>query len=398
MKIIQNLFDKARPMFEKGGKLHSLYYLWEATESFFFLSPKKTVKGSHIRDAADVKRLMSFVVVALLPAIIFGMYNIGLQHYISEGLEPYNIGIIPCFFQGFLVLIPLYIVVFAVGGFWEILFAVVRKHEINEGFIVTTALIPLIVPPTLPLWQLVIATSFGVVLGKEVFGGTGMNIFNPALLVRAFLFFAYPKEISGNSVWVKLGSETFDGFSGATPLSVVADNSANLTGISPVQALTDSGVSFMDMFLGFIPGSIGETSTLMILLGAIVLIVTKVGSWRVMCSVFVGGFLMGLVMNAVAPSESSFLALPAHYHLVMGGFAFGAVFMATDPVSSAQTNTGKYIYGFLIGVFAVIIRTLNPAYPEGMMLSILFFNAFAPLFDYFVIEANKKRRLRYAKS
>ncbi|PID27087.1 MAG: NADH:ubiquinone reductase (Na(+)-transporting) subunit B [Candidatus Cloacimonadota bacterium] len=392
MKFLHNMLEKVKPNFEKGGKYEKLYPLFEMTETFLFSQPIPTKKGAHIRDGVDSKRFMTMVIYALMPAMLFGMYNIGFQHYKSIGAEA---SIFEMFIKGAWSLIPIYIVTFGVGGFWEMLFSVIRKHEINEGLLVTGFLIPLIVPPTIPLWQLAIAVSFGVVIAKEVFGGTGMNIFNPALMARAFLFFAYPKNISGNSVWTVFGDKTIDAYTSATPLSVVVEGSTTTTPV--VDNLLSSGYSFMDMFLGFIPGSVGEVSTLAILLGAAFLIITGVGSWRIMLSIFVGGYLMALLMNGFAPDSSSLLAIPPHYHMVMGGFAFGAVFMATDPISASQTNKGKYIYGFLIGVIAIIIRSLNPAYPEGMMLSILFMNAFAPLIDHYIVAGNKKRRLNYGK-
>ncbi|MBN1968605.1 MAG: NADH:ubiquinone reductase (Na(+)-transporting) subunit B [Candidatus Delongbacteria bacterium] len=392
MKFLHNMLEKVKHDFEKGGKYEKFYPLFEMTETFLFLQPNPTKKGSHIRDAVDSKRFMTMVIIALFPAMIFGMYNIGYQHFQSLGEQG---SLISNFLIGARYLLPLYIVTFAVGGFWEMLFSVIRKHEINEGLLVTGFLVPLIVPPTLPLWQLAIAISFGIVMAKEVFGGTGMNIFNPALMTRAFLFFAYPKQISGDSVWTVFGDKVVDAYTSATPLAVAVQSSTS--GNVVVDSLHQNGYTLSNMFMGFIPGSIGEVSTAAIIFGAFFLILTGVGSWRIILSVFVGGYLMGLLFNITSPDAASMFAIPSHYHLVMGGFAFGAVFMATDPVTAAQTNTGKIIYGLLVGALAILIRSLNPAYPEGMMLAILLMNAFAPFIDYFVVEKNKKRRLSYAK-
>ncbi len=389
MKLfLENIMDKFKPHFEKGGKLERFYPFYDATETFLYRNPVRTTKGAHVRDSFDLKRMMITVFIALMPCTLFGMYNIGYQHYLSIGETPQ---ILFCFIKGFSVLIPLYIVTFVVGLSWEMLFAIVRKHEMSEGFFVTGALIPLIVPPTIPLWQVAIAISFGVVLGKELFGGTGMNIFNPALVTRAFLFFAYPGSISGNSVWVLAGDKLVDSFSMATPLSAGIESTGPV-----VNSINSSGYSFLDMFLGFIPGCIGETSCLAILLGALILLITGVASWRIIPSVFAGAFLMSFLLNFLSPSSASLMSIPPHYHFVMGGFAFGAVFMATDPVTGSRTKLGKYIYGMLIGILAILVRTFNPAYPEGIMLSILFMNIFAPLIDYCIVQANIKRRLKRA--
>lgn len=394
MKIIRNLSDKLAPLFSKSGKLERFYYLFEVIDTFFLTPKDRTNRGPHIRDKIDSKRFMMTVVIAVMPAALVGMYNIGLQYFKSMGV---NAGFWPCMWEGFLVMLPIIIVTYGVGLFWEILFALVRKHEINEGFFVTGILFVLIMPPTIPLWQVAVAITFGVIIGKEVFGGTGMNIFNPALTARAFLFFTYPGKISGDKVWTLLDSakdKLVDGFSGATPLLVA---SGTETGRSAVEAVNNAGFSWQQMFFGFIPGSIGETSTLAILIGAVILVITGVGSWRIMLSVLVGGYGMALIMNwAAGPAISGIFSLPPHYHLVMGGFAFGMVFMATDPVTASGTNTGKWIYGIAIGVMAILIRTVNPAYPEGMMLAILFMNVFAPLIDYYVVQANIRRRLRRA--
>lgn len=388
MKWLSDRFKGVKEQFEEGGKFYNIWPLFDATETFLYRLPVKTREGAHVRDAFDIKRMMMTVVLAIFPTIIFGMYNTGYQHYLSRGMDPQ---IIECFVQGAIVLIPMYLVVFLSGGLWEVLFALVRKHEINEGFFVTGTLIPLIMPPTIPLWMVAAGTSFGVVMGKEVFGGTGMNVFNPALLARAFIFFAYPQAISGDTVWTLLDGKAVDAYTMATPLSAGVSASGDI-----IATLQSHGYTLQNMFLGFIPGSIGETSTLLILLGAFLLIVTGVGSWRIMLSVFAGGAAIAMLFNLVAPSPESLMALPPHYHFVMGGFAFGAVYMATDPVSASNTNTGKYIYGFLIGALAIVVRVMNPAFPEGMMLSILFMNLFAPLIDYGVIRANMRRRMRRA--
>ena len=377
MKAIRNYIDKIKPQFQKGGKFEKFESTFDAFETFLFVPDKVTFKGSHIRDAMDMKRMMIVVVVALIPALLFGMWNVGYQHFLSLGEST---TLWESFWFGFLKVLPIIVVSYVVGLGIEFMFAQIRGHEVNEGYLVTGMLIPLIVPPDIPLWMLAIAVVFAVIIGKEVFGGTGMNILNPALTARAFLFFAYPQDMSGDKVWI---AGKADAYSGATPLG---------------NALTghfDQLPSFNDMFYGFIPGSVGETSTLAILIGAVILLITGIASWRVMFSVFAGGLLMGLIFNWAGANE--YMNLPPYYHLVMGGFAFGAVFMATDPVTAAQTNKGKYIYGILIGMIAVLIRVVNPAYPEGMMLAILLMNVFAPLIDHYVIESNIKRRLKRIK-
>jgi Na+-transporting NADH:ubiquinone oxidoreductase subunit B len=377
MKALRNYLDKIKPQFEKGGKFEKLHSTFDAFETFLFVPDTVTKKGSHIRDAFDMKRTMIVVVLATIPALLFGMWNVGYQHFLSLGE---TVEFWDQFLYGFLKILPIIVVSYVVGLGIEFAFAQSRGHEVNEGYLVSGMLIPLIVPPDIPLWMLAISIVFAVIIGKEVFGGTGMNILNPALTARAFLFFAYPQDMSGDKVWI---SNMADGYSGATPLGdALVGNFENLP-------------SAMDMFYGIIPGSVGETSTLAILLGAIILIATGVGSWRIIVSVFAGGFIMGYIMNLFAVNE--YMELPAYYHFIMGGFAFGAVFMATDPVSASQTNKGKWIYGFLIGVLAVLIRVLNPAYPEGMMLAILFMNVFAPLVDYYIVEANIKKRLKRIK-
>ncbi|HUU99975.1 MAG TPA: NADH:ubiquinone reductase (Na(+)-transporting) subunit B [Bacteroidales bacterium] len=383
MKFLRKKLDKLKPHFSEGGRYAKLRSVFEGFESFMFVPDKVTFKGSHIRDSIDLKRTMTIVLIALIPALLFGSYNTGLQHFRSVGAEA---GIFQAFWFGFLRLLPLIIVSYVVGLGIEFIAAQIRGHEINEGFLVTGMLIPLIMPIDIPLWMLALATAFAVILGKEVFGGTGMNVFNPALLARAFLFFSYPAWMTGDKVWTEglvKGQNIVDGFSGATPLSLCA--AGDTTGLP----------SFMEMFIGTIPGSVGETSTLAILLGAAILIMTGVGSWKIIVSVFAGGLIMGLLLNAF--SANTFMELPFYYHFVMGGFAFGAVFMATDPVSGTQTEKGKWIYGLLIGMVSIIFRILNPAYPEGVMLAILLMNAFAPLIDHFVIQSSIKRRLQRAK-
>jgi len=403
MKFLRDLMDKQKPLFQKGGKLENLYYLFEAGETFLF-SPNHTtgIKGAQIKDAIDLKRMMITVVIAMIPCLLFGMYNTGHQHLLATGGTT---GLWENFGEklgtGALLVLPIVIVAYAAGGMVEAIFAVIRKHPINEGFLVTGMLIPLVVPATTPLWQVALATVFAVVIAKEVFGGTGMNVLNVAMTARAFLYFAYPAQISGDQVWTYLGDAApVDGFSGATALSVAY--TAGVDGTQTVvQALAAHNTAlgadlfgFTNMFIGWIPGSIGETSTLMALVGALILIATGVASWKIIVSGFAGAYIMGTVMNLLAVNE--YMAMPPQYHWVMGGLAFGIVFMATDPVSAAQTETGKWIYGLMIGVLTVIIRVTNPAYPEGIMLAVLFMNVFAPLIDYYVVKANKTRRLQRA--
>ncbi len=394
MKGLRKQLDKIKPTFSKGGKLSWLHSTFDGFETFLFVPNTVTKKGAHLRDAMDTKRLMSMVVIALIPALLFGMFNVGYQNSLAFGLERSIFG---DFWYGFLEMLPLIIVSYVVGLGIEFAFAQKRGHEINEGFLVSGLLIPMIMPIDVPLWMVAVATAFAVVIGKEVFGGTGMNIFNPALLARAFVFFAYPTSISGNTIWVSgLSTGTpVDGYSGATPLADAAE--ALSTGATTINY---GGTSAMDWFIGLVPGSIGETSTLAILLGAAFLLFTGVASFRIMFATFAGGFLTGLLFNALGTNV--YMDMPAYYHLLLGGFAFGAVFMATDPVTSAQTSTGKWIYGLLIGALAVAIRVLNPGYPEGMMLAILFMNAMAPLIDHYVVAGNinarKKRALSVKKS
>ena len=389
MKFLRNFLDSVEPHFINDGKLKKLYALYEMIDTFLYTPSDNTTSGPHVRDAIDLKRSMVIVVIALLPAFFFGTYNVGLQealHATGVTFENINLDFLTHFLIGLKTVLPLYAVVFTVGGIWEVVFAVSRGHEINEGFLVTGFLIPLVLPPAIPLWMVAVATTFGVVIGKEIFGGTGFNIFNPALVARAFLFFAYPAAMSGDKVW------TVDAMSGATPLL----QASSQQGMSATALLSDH-FTWERMFYGFIPGSIGETSTLAILVGAIILLITGIASWRVMVATTVGMTLTALILDSFGSatgSTNAMLYLPPAYHFVMGGFAFGMVFMATDPVSCAQTNKGRWLYGFLIGFMCVIIRAINPAYPEGMMLAILFANAFSPLFDYFVLQENIKRRER----
>lgn len=403
MKFLHKILEKQKPMFEKGGKLEKFYYLFEAGETFMF-SPASTAgnKGVQIRDAVDLKRMMMTVVIAMVPCLIWGVFNVGYQHHVAVGEQTSFFSIDNLLFGARWVL-PIILVSYAAGGLVEALFAVVRKHPINEGFLVTGMLIPLIVPPTIPLWQVALATVFGVLVGKEIFGGTGMNVLNVAMTARAFLYFAYPSQISGE-VWTQLAGQTaVDGYSGATALAVALESSNAGTAVTSGFASANTVLSapfggdffsFSNMMIGGIPGSIGETSTLMALLGALILIATGVGSWKIIVSVFAGAFAMGTLFNVIGANE--FMNLPAQYHLVMGGLAFGAVFMATDPVSASHTETGKWIYGILIGALTVLIRVTNPAYPEGIMLAVLLMNVFAPLIDFYVLQANKKRRLARA--
>ena len=390
MKALRDWFDKQKPKLEKGGKYHLFKSGFGAIETFLFVPNHTTRQGTHIRDYVDLKRTMTVVIIALLPALLFGMYNTGYQHYIATGQ---SISFWPVFFFGFIKVIPIVIVSYVVGLGIEIAAAQIRGHQVNEGYLVTGMLIPLIMPVTTPLWMVAVSVAFSVIFAKEVFGGSGMNIWNPSLVARAFLFFAYPSQISGDSVWVSLGSKTaIDSFSGATPLSQAA-----AAALKPMAEVTsDHGISYslMDMFVGFIPGSIGETSKIAILIGAVILLWTRIGSWKIMFSTILGGLFMGLVLNIFA--VNSYMSVPVWQHLIMGGFLFGAVFMVTDPVSGAQTSTGKWVYGFLVGLFGILIRVINPAYPEGMMLSILIMNMFAPLIDYYVVQANIKRRLKRA--
>jgi Na+-transporting NADH:ubiquinone oxidoreductase subunit B len=393
-------------LFGKGGPLERLYPLHEANDTFLRTPGHVTRGASHARDSIDLKRLMITVVVALSGCMLMAMYNTGYQAHLAIeagaapldtwqtmvfqfiGLQFLSGSVLSCVVHGALYYLPIYITTLAVGGNLEAVFAIVRKHEINEGFLVTSALFPLVLPPTIPLWQVALGIAFGVVIGKEIFGGIGMNILNPALTARAFLFFAYPAQISGDRVWIA-AETTPDGVSGATWLAQAA-----VGGV----AVLDTGLSWWDAFLGFVPGSMGETSALFCLLGAGLLIASGIGSWRIMSGVVAGSLAITLLLNAVGSETNALFNVPFHWHIVLGGWAFGMVYMATDPVSAAHTNTGKYIYGFLIGVMAILIRVVNPAFPEGMMLAILFMNLFASFIDYWVIQANVKRRAaRYAQ-
>jgi Na+-transporting NADH:ubiquinone oxidoreductase subunit B len=389
MSSLRRFVDKIKPPFEKGGKLYIFHAGFEAIETFLFV-PNRTTQGRvHIRDANDMKRTLILVMIAMVPALLVGIWNTGFQHFLALGVEA---GFWQMVWFGFLKVLPLFVVSYVVGLGIEIAFAQMRKEEVAEGFFVSGMLIPMVMPADVPLWMVAVATVFAVVIGKEVFGGTGMNILNPALVARAFLFFAYPGQMSGEKVWIAGltdGTGVVDGFSGSTILGQAAQNATSF-----VNGLGETYSSW-DMFLGTIPGSIGETSTLAILIGAVILILTGVGSWKVIVSVFAGGLTMGLLLNAFAVNE--FMALPFWEHMILGGFAFGAVFMATDPVTAAQTEKGKWIYGFLIGLLAILIRVLNPAYPEGVMMAILLMNVFAPLIDHYVIEGNIRRRLKRAK-
>ncbi len=396
MKALRKYLDKIKPNFEEGGKLHWLYSTYDAFETFLFVPNTTSKSGVHIHDARDSKRTMIIVIIALIPALLLGMYNVGLQHYMSIGVEA---GWLTKFFYGLLALLPQIIVSYVVGLGIEFAVAQVKKEEVAEGFLVSGMLIPMILPIDTPLWMIAIATAFSVIFAKEVFGGTGYNIFNVALIARAFLFFSYPTKMSGNEVWVRTrdtfgmgGGNVVDGFSGATPLGQIATTDAANFGEFTFQGVTGQSLSIADMFWGFIPGSVGEVSTIAILLGAVILIATGVGSWRTMLSVFIGGGVGALLVNTFA--QNALMEMPIYYHFLLGGFAFGAVFMATDPVTSARTLKGQWIYGFLIGLIAITIRVFNPGYPEGMMLAILLMNAFAPLIDFYVVDANIKRRLK----
>lgn len=381
MKVFKNLFSAIKPPFEKGGKLEKYWPVIDGFETFMFVPGHTTKSGSHIRDGIDLKRTMFTVVIAMIPALLFGIWNAGYQHHLALGVDA---TLMENVIFGMWKVLPIVIVSYAVGLGVEFIFCIIKQHPINEGFLVSGMLIPLCLPVDIPLWMVAVATIFAVVIGKEVFGGTGMNILNVALTARAFLFFAYPTKMSGDAVWINTsGGEVVDGFSGATPLAQAVSG-----GVKEMP-------SFMDSFMGFISGSIGETSTLAILIGAAILLISGVGSWRIMLSTFVGGYVMALLFNAWGVND--FMNVPAMHQLVIGGFAFGAVFMATDPVTATQTNRGKYIYGFLIGFFAIMIRVFNPAYPEGMMLAILFMNVMAPLIDHYVIQANIKKRMKRVK-
>jgi Na+-transporting NADH:ubiquinone oxidoreductase subunit B len=398
MQGLRRYLDGLHPLFAKGGRFERYNAIYEMVDTLLYTPSDVTRTSPHVRDSLDLKRLMIFVVLAVTPCALVGMYNTGYQAdtaMLAMGLESaggwrgvvlegLGIGYAPgsvwaCFWHGFLYFLPIYVVTLAVGGFWETLFAAVRNHEINEGFLVTSMLFSLTLPPTIPLWQVAVGISFGVVIGKEVFGGTGKNFLNPALTGRAFLFFAYPAQISGDAVWTAV-----DGFSGATPLALAADGG--------VAALAEANITWAQAFLGQVQGSIGETSTLACLLGALFLIFTRIASWRIMTGVFLG--MVGTVLLFNLAGQQPMAGMPWYWHLVLGGYAFGMVFMATDPVSAAMTDAGRWIFGLLIGFLVVLIRVANPAFPEGMMLVILFANVLAPLIDYFVMQVHIRRRVR----
>jgi len=403
MSALRRLLDRMGSSFGKGGKLEKLHALYDAGDTFLYTPAYTTSGGPHVRDGLDQKRMMMIVVIALLPCIAMAMFNTGYQAFLTVeqggklldtwqasaynalGLKVSSASVVACMVYGALHFLPILVVTYTVGGMLEVLFAVVRGHEVNEGLLVTGMLIPLTLPATIPLWQVGLGTAFGIVIGKEIFGGTGMNFLNPALVARAFLFFAYPAQISGN-IWV--AATPADGRSGATWLSSFAEGAGPLP-----------GVSYLDAFLGLIPGSMGETSALAILLGAALLLLTRIGSWRTMFGVVVGTAVTAFALSSIGSTTNPMLNLPWYWHFVVGGWAFGTVFMATDPVSSAFTPNGKLVYGFFIGLLCVLIRCVNPAYPEGMMLAILFMNMFAPLIDHSVVRANIKRRAaRYVRN
>lgn len=375
---LRSYLNRIKPNFQKGGRFEKLHSTFDAFETFLYVPNKVTSKGAHIRDAVDLKRTMSIVIISLMPALLFGMWNVGYQYYLSVGQ---HVSLWANFWFGFQKVIPIVAVSYISGLAVEFIFAQYRKHEVNEGFLVTGMLIPLLMPVTIPLWIVAVSTSVCVVFVKEAFGGTGMNVFNPALMTRAFIFFAYPAKISGDLVWTWANSDkAVDTITGATPLANAAsDNIAKIP-------------SLYDLFFGFIPGSIGETSKFAILIGAVILIITGVASLRIMLSTIAGGVVMTLIFNAIG--ANAYMTIDPLTQILMGGFLFGAVFMATDPVTGSQTPTGKIIYGFLIGLFAIMIRVFNPAYPEGMMLAVLLMNMFAPLIDHAVVRANIRRRLK----
>ena len=405
MNFIHNILSKIKPHFEKDGKLHSLYPAYDAFETFLFVPNHTSSNGTHIKDTIDLKRTMVIVIFALLPCLLFGMWNTGYQYnsQLQEGMDGYQsiYSFLDNFLFGFWKVLPLIIVSYVVGLSVEFAFAVNRKHQVNEGYLVTGMLIPLTMPIDVPLWMLAVAVIFAVVIGKEVFGGTGMNILNPALTARAFIFFAYPTKMSGDKVWVH-AADNIDGVSGETALgqlaSLVDVDPSNTEIINKYNEFLPDGLySLSNSFLGVIPGSVGETSVIAILIGAFILLFTGIGSFRIMISMFLGGLSMAYIFNWVAPDSNLFMTLDPLHQLCIGSFLFGMVFMATDPVSAAQTNSGKIIYGFLCGVLSILIRVFNPAYPEGVMVAILFMNIMAPLIDHYVVEKNIKRRLKRLK-
>ncbi|MEM1452510.1 MAG: NADH:ubiquinone reductase (Na(+)-transporting) subunit B [Planctomycetota bacterium] len=399
MKILRKTLDRFEPLFTKGGKLEKFYPAYEAADTFLYTPGHRTTSGPAVRDGIDLKRMMIMVVIALVPATLFGMWNVGYQYQratVDWGLSPADANHVQAMIYGAIKFLPVYIVTIAVGGTIEAIFSIIRKHEINEGFLVTSLLFPLTLPPDIPLWQVALGIAFGVIVGKEIFGGTGMNILNPALTARIFLYFAYPVDISGDRVWVS-GSTSgnwIDGATGATPLAYFYTNGNTLEGMAAADSL---GITWFDAFIGWIPGSMGETSTLMCLIGAAILIFSKVGSWRIMAGCAAGMAAFVLLLNAIAAMNPNlgadhYTAVSPAWHFVVGSFAFGSIFMATDPVSAAQTNTGRWIYGFMIGALTILVRVLNPAYPAGIMLAIVFMNVFAPLIDHYVMKANIRRR------
>jgi Na+-transporting NADH:ubiquinone oxidoreductase subunit B len=393
MKFLRDQVDKLKPTFSEGGKLSFLHSTFDALETFLFVPNHTTQSGGHIRDGIDLKRTMFIVVIALVPALLFGMWNLGFQFHKATGVE---VSLLENFWYGFLQTLPIIIVSYGVGLGIEMAFAQFKGHPVNEGFLVTGLLIPMVMPADIPLWMVGLATAFAVVIGKEVFGGTGMNLLNPALTARMFLYIGYTPEMSGDKCWVPIaeGVNTIDGYSGATSLGNIGLASSNGTAWS--DSLLSKGTSVWDSIVGTIPGSIAETSVIAILIGALILIAAGVGSWKIMLSTILGGLFMGGVLNLVG--GNAWYDMPAWYHLVIGGFMFGAVFMATDPVSAAQTERGKWIYGFFIGLLTVLIRVYNPGYPEGIMMAILLMNVFAPLIDYRVIQSNVKMRLKRVKA
>ncbi|MFT4836847.1 MAG: Na+-transporting NADH:ubiquinone oxidoreductase subunit B [Psychromonas sp.] len=396
---LKHIIEQMEPHFESGGRHAKWYALYEAVATFFY-TPGHVTKGiTHVRDSIDLKRIMIFVWLATLPVMFFGMYNTGVQanEAIVAGFSAFDdwrvailnllgvtmgsgAGFFDNLLYGAMYFVPIYAVTFVVGGFWEVLFASVRKHEVNEGFFVSSVLFALILPATIPLWQVALGITFGIVVAKEIFGGTGRNFMNPALAGRAFLYFAYPTSLSGDAVWTAV-----DGFSGATPLGMAAQGG--------LESVIESGFTWMDAFMGNMQGSIGEVSTLAILIGGAFIVTTRIASWRIITGVMIGMVAVSTLFNFIGSDTNSMFSMPWYWHLVLGGFAFGMIFMATDPVSAAFTNKGKWLYGILIGVMTVLIRVVNPAFPEGIMLAILFANLFAPLFDYFVVQGNIKRRL-----
>jgi Na+-transporting NADH:ubiquinone oxidoreductase subunit B len=388
MSKLRRYIDKIKPNFEKGGKFEKLGSTFGAFETFLFVPDTTTNTGTHIKDANDMKRTMIFVVIALIPALLFGIWNTGYQHFLALGI---NSDFWPIIGYGLLKVLPIIIVSYVVGLGIEFAFAQMRGHEVNEGFLVTGLLIPMVMPADVPLWMVAVATVFAVVIGKEVFGGTGMNILNPALTARVFLFFSYPAWMSGDKVWIggMMKGETLDAFSGATPLAQVAHGNTSI-----VMGNGDP-ISTMNLLIGTVPGSIGETSKIAILIGALILLISGIASWRIMFSVLFGGIIMGVLLNVFAVNP--LMEVPWWRNLLLGSFLFGMVFMATDPVTAAQTNKGKYIYGFLIGSLAIFFRIINPAFPEGTMLAILLMNVFSPLIDYCVVQSNIKKRLKRVK-